>query len=116
VQARETSNPSFIFVISLGDNGDANLSGWHMKNNVVSYNQDGMSYGVRILTGRQMNKKDLDDAVGFDRATLATLAPYVYVLPLDAGERELIEFEAKPYDTLAELDKSFEASKKKDQQ
>lgn len=115
VQARETTHPDFTFVISLGDNGDPTLSGWHMKNNVVSYNQDGMSYGVRVLTGRQMNKKDLDDAVGFDRATLATLAPYVYVLPLDVNERELIAFESKPYGTLAELDKSFEASKKSDQ-
>lgn len=115
VQAREAINPNFTFVISLGDNGDASLSGWHMKNNVVSYNQDGSSYSVRILTGRQMNRRDLDDAVGFDRATLATLVPYIYILPLDENERELVAFESKPYDTLAELDKSFEDSKKNGQ-
>lgn len=111
IQAREAINPNFTFVISLGDNDDSSLSGWRMKNNVVSYNQDGMTYTVRILTGRQMNRKDLDDAIGFDRASLPTVAPYMYILPLDEKERELVAFESKPYDTLAELNKSFEASK-----
>jgi len=36
VKAREVANPTFTFVISLGDNGDSSLSGWLMKNNVVS--------------------------------------------------------------------------------
>lgn len=116
VQARDAVDPHVTFIISLGDNGDSSLSGWRMKNNVVSYNQDGVCYAVRILTGRQMDRKDLDDAVGFERALLPTVAPYIHILPLDEKEHELVTFESKPYDTLAELNKSFEASKTKNQQ
>lgn len=114
VKSREALHPAFTFVIGLGENGDKGLSGWRMKNNVVTYNQDGIYYGVRILTGRPMHKRDLNPAVGFDRDTLPTVAPFVYTLPLQEEPRELVPFEAGSYDTLAELDKSYEASKRKD--
>lgn len=116
VKAREALYPAFTFIISFGENGDQNLSGWRMKNNVVTYNQDGTCYGVRILTGRPMHKRDLDPAVGFDREKLPTAAPFIYILPLPEEPRELVSFEADAYDTLTELDKSYEASKQKSDQ
>ncbi len=110
VKTREAANPEFSFVISLGENGDSGLAGWRMKNNVVTYNQEGTCYAIRILTGRPMNNRDLSSAIGLERTTLATVDPF-YILPLAEKPRELISFTADAYDTLAELDKSYEKSK-----
>ena len=115
VKEREVLFPQFMFVIALGENDDEGLTGWRMKNNVVVYNAGGMGYSVRILTGRPMHKRDLNPAVGFDRDTLRTAAPFVYILPLPEQPSELVPFEARSYDVLAELDKSYEMSKHKDE-
>lgn len=115
VKEREALFPQFTFVITLGENDDVSLMGWRMKNNVVVYNVDGMGYAVRILTGRPMHKRDLNPAVGFDRDTLPLAAPFVYILPLPQQPSELVPFESRSYDVLAELDKSYEASKRKDE-
>lgn len=115
VKAREVLNPTFTFIVSLNEHGDKNLSGWRLKNNVITYDQDGISYNVRILTGKPMHKRDVDPAIGFDRDTLTAIAPFVYILPLDEQPRELVSFESSSYNTLAELDKSYEASKRKNE-
>lgn len=108
VKYREDLNPNFTFVISVGNNDDENLVGWQMRNNNVSFNTDGKCYSVRILTGRLMAKNDIEAAIGFEWSHLEAIAPNVYSLPIDANEIELIDFDAKPWNALAEIDKSFE--------
>ncbi len=114
VKGREASNPDYTFVVSSGTQyNEPTLFGWRIRKNLVTYHQDGLLYEVRILTGKPLQKKDVSAAIGFDYDSLQPVAPGIFILPLRDQPRGLVFFEAKSWDTLAELEKSFEASKKK---
>lgn len=108
VKEHEAANPTYTFVISKNEEPDKTLSGWRLKVNNLWYYQDGFCYGIRILTGKRIHYKDILQATGFDFRAVSPID----TLPINCSEKELVPFEAKAYDTLYELNKSFEASKK----
>lgn len=115
VKAREAVCPDFSFVIASGEVGEKVEPSWTMHNNVVTYRGDNIICTVRILTGQRMDRRDLSLATGLDIKSLTTVAPFVHALPLATTPNDIVPFTATPYNTLAELDKSFEASKHKSQ-
>ncbi len=92
LKERDAAHPEFTYIVDIGENQFPEMHGWHMKNNIIFYMQNGKTYSAKIITGRVLNNDDLDAAVGVDRSRLTGPALNVDVLPVN--EKDFIDFDS----------------------